>query len=169
MMDEVLRFRPRQEPGDTEFDISQLIAEVCAELEPRMMRGEVDVEIDAPPHTIVMADRQALCAILEQLLGQAIQMTPPKREIVVTVYDEEDGLDVEIAEGSAIFARELDQADPTAVSAVLNADPQIRAAGGMIELMAGTLDVVECADGAVAFNVHLPRERQVEKDVRKVA
>ena len=97
-MTSLVPFPPLPSADLPEFDISDLLQEVCDALERDSLRRRVPIEVDAPPYTMVRGDRRQLRVLLIRLIGNALSASPAGSQIVVTTYSNEDGVEVEVAD-----------------------------------------------------------------------
>lgn len=90
----------RIESEDVELDIAPirvaaLVDDVVASLAP-LLRHEIVVDI--PESVVVMADSDALCHVLDNLLANALKFSPPGTRITVTGAREDDEVIVEVTD-----------------------------------------------------------------------
>jgi hypothetical protein len=96
-MSEVLQFSPHGAPPPSEFDLNDLVPEVCDGLERESLRRRVSLEADVPPYTILRADRDKVRLLLGRALSAVLTMAPPGSQAVVTAEIEEGEVEIEIA------------------------------------------------------------------------
>jgi signal transduction histidine kinase len=167
-MTSLVPFPPLPSANLPEFDISDLLQDVCDALERESLRRRVPIEVDAPPYTMVRGDRRQLRGLLIRLLGNALSASPAGSQIVVTTYSNQDGVEVEVADdrsesvelllGEGLSAGAGD-ARPLSWSEV----QQIAAGCG------AQVSVADCPDSGVAMTVHFPRLTGTGGGSRKAA
>ena len=169
-MSNLLSFPPQPESDLPEFDISDLLQEVCESLERESWRRRVPIEVDAPPYTMVRGDRRTLRLLLIRLIGNALSASPPGSEIVVTAYSDEEGVEVEVADDRSEPVELLIGKGLATVAGAGDARSmswsevqQIVAACG------GRISVAPCPEGGVAMTVQLPRRSDGDKSSRRAA
>ena len=169
-MSSLLPFPPQSAADIAEFDISDLLQEVCEALERESLRRRVPIELDAPPYTMVRGDRRTLRLLLMRLIGNALSASPAGSEIVVTAYSNEEGVEVEVADDRSETVELLIGAGLPAVAGAGDARPmpwsevqQIAAACG------GRVSVVPCPEGGVAMSVQFPRLSDADESSRRAA
>ncbi|MFO7731782.1 MAG: ATP-binding protein, partial [Spirochaetia bacterium] len=70
-----------------EFDLNDLVEQVALRLKPQFSEKQIDLEIElSEPALTVQADRERIQQVLINLLGNALQYTPPKG--TVRIYAE---------------------------------------------------------------------------------
>lgn len=170
-MSDVLRFLPHGEPTDQNFDVSDLIQEVCESLDTQSVRRGISIEVDAPPYTMVEGDRERLWAVLEQLFSGVLEATPISGGVVVTAYsDDEHGVEIEVA-GSR--SDSFEQFKSRGVSAgTANEDQQAaeRLSSEVRRIVATSgveICASECPEGGVAFTIQIPPS--TDNESRKAA
>jgi C4-dicarboxylate-specific signal transduction histidine kinase len=149
-------FRNGQESDRPSFDVSDVLQEVAERLEIYGMRRGVQVEVDAPPYAMVSAEPARMRQVFSQLLTLAIDATSPGGDVIVTAFHEEEGIEVEFAEGGAEM---IDAPGVSANSPVETAASEKRLADARRLLAAEgvELEIRQCADGAKAYILQLGR------------
>lgn len=167
-MTSLVPFPPLPSTDLPEFDISDLLQEVCDALERESLRRRVPIEVDAPPYTMVHGDRRQLRVLLIRLIGNAVSASPAGSQIVVTTYSAADGVEVEVADDrsesvelllGAGLAAGAEDARPLSWSEV----QQIVAGCG------AQISAADCPEGGVAMTVHFPRLTREDGGSRKAA
>lgn len=169
-MSSLLALPPHSGADLAEFDISDLLQEVCEALERESLRRRVPIEVDSPPYTMVRGDRRTLRLLLTRLIGNALSASPPGGEIVVTAYSDEQGVEVEVADDRSQPVEVLIDSGLVAVAGAGDARPlpwsevqQIAAACG------GRISVAPCPEGGIAMSVQFPRLADADAGSRRAA
>ncbi len=172
-MSDVLRFLPHGEPTEQSFDVSDVIHEVCESLDPQFIGRGIDIEVDAPPYTMVDGDRDRLYVVLEQLLAGVLGATPNGGSVVVTAFsDDEHGVEIEVAGGrSESFEQYKSQGLPAEsakedglTAERLSSDVRRIAATSGVEICAS-----ECPEGGAAFTIQIPPSTDTDSGSRRAA
>jgi hypothetical protein len=169
-MNAVLPFpSPGGSPSEL-FDLSEMIHEVCGELDSTRVASRVSIEIDAPPHTMVHADRARLRGAIESLLLATFATSPLGSDVVLTTYTDEAGVELEIASGGEFPLDGASRASWSAEGLASGADWQ----GVWSEIRRSVnrdgveISIGDCPDGGLAFTLHFARPAG-ETDARRAA
>lgn len=161
-MGEVLRFVPRDESDDPSFDVSDVIEEVCGACELRSFRQGIQLEVDAPPYTMLHGDREQFRTVLQLLVAQTLEVTPRGSNLVLTAYSDEHGVEVEVADSGTGIAHLLDPPQ-SAFAAGMTGQKKARNASDLSRLVAalgGDIHIQDCPEGGAAITVHFPQHLQ---------
>lgn len=169
-MSSLLPFPPLSAAEAAEFDISDLLQEICEALERESLRRRVPIEVDAPPYTMVRGDRRTLRQLLMRLIGNALSASPVGSQIVVTAYSDDEGVEVEVADDRSETIDVLIGSGLATVAGAGDARPmpwsevqQIAAACG------GRVYATPCPEGGVAMSVQFPRLTDADESSRRAA
>ena len=93
----------RQEPGAadlpaTEIDLSELASEVIAELMPLAESHAIDLGMQRNEPVRVMGDREALRALLANLVDNAVRYTPERGRVDISTFVAEGGAVIEVTD-----------------------------------------------------------------------
>jgi two-component system phosphate regulon sensor histidine kinase PhoR len=156
----------RLEPVSVEAT-SRRSVEVCAE---PARRKNIELRVEIPEGTAVMADARALEQVLVNLLDNAVKYTPEGGRATVSATGSGDSVDVKVEDtGPGIERHHL----PRLFERFYRVDPgRSRGSGGtglglaivkhLVQMQAGEIDV-ETGAGGTSFRVRLPRSTvQVE-------
>jgi hypothetical protein len=168
-MTNVLPFPSRGQPGAREFDLSDLVHEVCRELESQQTTRCVGIELDVPPFTMIHADRGLLRCSIGQLLTTSMAVSPTGSDVVLTGIRVEEGVELEIASGGAMF---IDGAQEDAVDSRWAAGGWRAAWLEVRRIMARNgveISIDKCPDGGLAFTLFFPHWRQKGGGTRQAA
>jgi hypothetical protein len=126
-----------------------LLQEIANSAEMLATRHDVTVDVDAPPYIMVVADKQRMGEAFQRLLAAAIAGTPPGGEVVMAAYADDEGVEVEIAEGGA------DMIDsPESIDANAAMEERLAEIRGLLSSEGIELQTSQCADGGTAYTVY---------------
>lgn len=108
-MNDLLRFPAPGGSADSSFDVSDVMHEVCETLDLASFRRGVNLDVDAPPYTILYGDRDQFRTALHLLLTRVLEVVPRGSDIVVSAYGEDHGVEVEVADAGTGIAHALPQ------------------------------------------------------------
>ncbi len=168
VMGTLLPFRHGNGSNESTFDVSDLLQEVAERLEFHAMRRGVQVEVDAPPYAIVAADPQRMQDVFRQLLTVAIDATSAGGDVVVTAFHEEDGVEVEFAEGGADMI-DSPQANVTSPAEAEALEKRLADVRRLLAAEGVELEIRECADGGKAYTLQLARPGQADAESLRAA
>jgi len=69
--------------AERKFDLADMIREVVDEQKDDAGKGEVSLQLQAPPRGVVVGDSHMLRMVVENLVSNAIKYTPPKGKVTV--------------------------------------------------------------------------------------
>jgi signal transduction histidine kinase len=167
-MTSLVPFPPLSSADLPEFDISDLLQEVCDALERDSLRRRVPIEVDVTPYTMVCGDRRQLRTLLIRLIGNALSASPAGSQIIVTTYSNEDGVELEVADDRSESV-ELLLGEGLAAGA---GDARPLSWSEVQQIVAGCgaeISVADCPDSGVAMTVHFPRLTGKDGGSRKAA
>lgn len=162
---------PFPSPADLpEFDVSDLLQEVCDALELESLRNRVPIEVDAPPYCMIHGDRRQLRMLLIRLIGNAVAASSPGNQIIVTAYSEASGVEVEVADDRDGSVERLmtDGLGPIRG----DGEPRVLAWSEVQRIVAACgarISLVDCPDGGIAITVHFPHCTDEDTRTRKAA
>ena len=169
-MSSLLPFPPQSAADIAEFDISDLLQEVCEALERESLRRRVPIEVDAPPYTMVRGDRRTLRLLLTRLVGNALSASPAGGEIVITAYSDEQGVEVEVADDRSEPVELLIDGGLVAVAGAGDAQPMSWSEVQQIAVACGgRISIAPCPEGGVAMSVQFPRLTDADASSRRAA
>jgi signal transduction histidine kinase len=145
-MDTSVPFRNGQEADRPSFDVGDVLQELADNLETYGLRRGVQIEVDAPPFAMVLAEPARMRQVFSLLLTLAVDATPPGGDVIATAYHEEDGVEVEVAEGGAEM---VDSPDASAESS--EAQERLAEVRRLLAAEGVELEIRDCADGGKAY------------------
>lgn len=164
-MSSLLPFPSGPDSADPCFDVSDLLQEVTEQLDEPAQRRGVQIEVDAPPYVIVRADEKRVREAFRNLLLVAMDGTSAGGEVLVTVYSEDELVEVEIAEGGA----DMIDASPAAAEDDTTHRRRIAEVQELLAADGVELDIADCPDGGAAYIVQFPRPGALDKKSRQAA
>jgi len=167
-MTSLVPFPPLPSLALPEFDISDLLQEVCDSLEHDSVRRRVPIEMDVPPFTMVHGDRRRLRGLLLRLIGNAVWASPAGSQIIITAYRSADGVELEVADDRSERAELLlDEGLPAEAE-----DAERLPWSEVQQWVAGCgafISAADCPDGGIALTVQFPRYSDQDGGSRKAA
>jgi len=149
------------------LDISSLVQKVALHL--RVKSPDVTVKLNLPPHLpTVMADRDRIEEVLQNLLDNAIKYSPKKRVVTVTCHAMSDEVIVSISDlGMGISLREQEQiferfhrSQSSSASSIQGAGLGLYICRAIVEAHGGRIWVESVLHQGSTFSFSLPREEK---------
>ena len=170
-MTALLPFSPTGNRPQREFDLSELVQEVCGLLESEGLSRGVSIEADSPPHTIIQADRVQLGRALEHLLTIILADSPARSDIVLTTISDEDGVELEVAGGGSISYEHGQSDDPLEDISLVDARWQESWSDfrRIIAESEAEISIAKCPEGGIACTIYFPHCRDEDASSRKAA
>lgn len=167
-MTSLVPFPPLSSVALPEFDLSDLLQEVCEILERDSVRRRVPIEIDAPPYTMIHGDRRQLRGLLLRLIGNAVAASPAGSQIIITAYSDHDGIEVEVADNRAECVDLL--LDEGLAGGVGDTRPlSWSEVQDLVAECGAQIFATDCPDGGIAMTVQFPRWTDDQGGSRKAA
>ncbi|TVS20770.1 MAG: sensor histidine kinase [Planctomycetaceae bacterium] len=164
-MDTYLPFRNGAGAERPSFDVSDELQEVAQRLEIYALRRGVQIEVDAPPYAMVTAERSRMRQVFWHLMTLAVDATSPGGNVIVTAYQDDQGVDVEFAEGDAAILSSSDVSARVSSAAGQRLDDVRR----MLAAEDVHLQIRECADGTRAYILQLRHPDAPDSESRRAA
>jgi two-component system OmpR family sensor kinase len=102
--------KTQSEGQKVKVDVSRLTRELIQQYQPLAQERAIDLGLDEREHVEVMADLDALTAILKNALDNALAYTPAEGQVTVRLYGEEEEAVVEVVDsGPGISPAERDR------------------------------------------------------------
>jgi PAS domain S-box-containing protein len=169
-----LLYASRIQAGGLQMDVTPLdlthLLERMAERQ-RVKNPEVSIQLDLPPHLPdVMADRERIEEVLQNLLDNAIKYSPDRAQIAVTGQAMGDEVIVSISDkGMGIPLREQAEIFERFHRAVDGTNQSIQGAGlglyicrAIVEAHGGRIRVTSTLHSGSTFSFSLPREKKAQ-------
>lgn len=161
-MSDLLPFDAFRPPKSCEFDISDLVHEVCHDLASEAENHAVHVEIDVPPYQLVTADPGQIRLVLRELIAGAIHATQQHGDVIVTVLEEDGQVEIEVADTRAAVTERQQKAlqdDESAIGVSLTL-VELARLDQVVQANGGDISVGQCPDGGMAFTVTLQQRHE---------
>lgn len=153
----------------TPLDLAPLIERVAERL--RVKNVEARIVLDLPAHLpTVMADRERIEEVLQNLLDNAIKYSPGKAQITVTcratgdeviVQISDQGMGISLREQAEIFER-FQRASNSKSSAIQGAGLGLYICRAIVEAHGGRIWVESTLHSGSTFSFSLPREEKAQ-------
>jgi signal transduction histidine kinase len=153
----------------TPLDLAPLIARVAERL--RVKNPEAAIALDLPPHMpTVMADRERIEEVLQNLLDNAIKYSPGKAQITVTcrtmgdeviVSINDQGMGIPLREQAEIFER-FQRAGNSKSSAIQGAGLGLYICRAIVDAHGGRIWVESTLHSGSTFSFSLLREEKAQ-------
>ncbi len=164
-MDSYFPFRNGSGAEPPSFDVSDELQEVAERLEMYSQRRGVQIEVDAPPYSIVKAERSRMRQVFWHLMTLAVDATSPGGNVTVTAYPDDLGVDVEFAEGDSQVLTA-----PGIPACASRADQQrLEDVRRLLAAEQIHLQIRECADGTRAYMLQLRHPDAPDSESRRAA
>ncbi|MCC6493274.1 MAG: sensor histidine kinase [Pirellulales bacterium] len=160
-VNDLLNFTAHREPHWRSFIVQDLIEEIFESLAPQLEAQGIELSIDVPPHTVVTADREMLRRAILNLALNAVDAMPQGGDLVVTSYERQGGLELEIADsGPGVPAENLPRLfDPFFTTKAAGTGLGLSIVNRIVAAHGGQLTVSNCPEGGAAFTIELPARR----------
>lgn len=165
-MSNLLPFPPDVAKDHREFDVSDVIHEVCDSLESSELRRGIFLDVDAPPYTMIRGNRRHLKQLLHALISNAMQVTPRGGSVVITTISGEDVVELEIADSGEGLRSEVSSDVGDSGAEPFQGWSEIRK---IVAEHGARILVSECPDGGAAFTLRIPRSSRGDASSLKAA
>jgi len=160
-VNDLLNFTAHREPEWRSFVVQDLVEEVVDSLAPQLEAQRIEVCLDVPPHTVATADREMLRRAILNLVLNAIDAMPRGGDLVVTSFENQGSLELEIADsGPGLPQGAITKVfDPFYTTKPSGTGLGLAIVHRIIEAHGGRVTAVNCPEGGAAFTIELPRRR----------
>jgi signal transduction histidine kinase len=158
---DLLNFTAHRQPQWRTFIVQDLVEEIIDSLAPQLEAQGIEAELDVPPHTVVTADREMLRRAILNLVLNAVDAMPRGGELVVTSYERQGGLELEIADsGPGLPEAHVPRLfDPFFTTKPTGTGLGLSIVHRIVEAHGGQVTAVNCPEGGAAFTIELPPRR----------
>ncbi len=158
-VNDLLSFSSNRQPQWSNFLVCQLIDEVCESLAPQFEAQGVEIEIDVPPNTSLLADRELIRRAILNLTLNALDVMPDGGELVVTSYEATTGFELEIADSGPGLSVEQQKKlfDPFYTTKETGTGLGLSVVAHAAEAHGGSISAINCPEGGAAFTLKIPR------------
>jgi signal transduction histidine kinase len=160
-VNDLLNFTANREPQWRSFILQDLIEEIFDSLAPQLEAQGIDAELDVPPHTVVTADREMMRRAILNLVLNAVDAMPRGGDLVVTSYERQGGLELEIADsGPGLPETDVPRLfDPFFTTKPSGTGLGLSIVHRIVEAHGGRVTAMNCPEGGAAFTIELPPRR----------
>ncbi|TWT86528.1 Sporulation kinase A [Pseudobythopirellula maris] len=160
-VNDLLSFTAHRQPQWGGFLVCTLVEEVCASLAPQFEAQGVEVDVDVPPNTTLMADREQIRRALLNLVLNALDVMPTGGELVVTSFDGPRGFELEVADSGPGITDEQKKRlfEPFFTTKETGTGLGLSVVMHVAEAHGGTVTATNCPQGGAAFTVRIPPRR----------
>jgi signal transduction histidine kinase len=160
-VNDLLNFTAHREPQWRSFIVPDLVEEIFDALAPQLDAQGIEVSLDVPPNTVVTADREMMRRAILNLVLNAIDAMPRGGELVVTSYERQGGLELEIADsGPGLPEDQLARVfDPFFTTKPSGTGLGLSIVHRIVEAHGGRVTAMNCPEGGAAFTIELPPRR----------
>jgi signal transduction histidine kinase len=160
-VNDLLNFTANREPQWRSFAVQDLIEEVVDSIAPQLEAQGIEVSLDVPLHTAVMADREMLRRAILNLVLNAVDAMPRGGELVVTCYRGRRGLELEIADSGPGLPLDDKQRmfDPFYTTKATGTGLGLSIVKRIAEAHGGCVTAMNCPEGGAAFTIVVPPRR----------
>ncbi len=145
-------------------DLAGVVADVTAELRPRLAGRDLDLTVTTDPAAPVLGDRDHLERVLFNLVGNALKFTPDGGEVTVSAHLHGDEVVVAVGDtGIGIPEDEIDhlfdrfyRASTATSRAIPGTGLGLAITGLLVEQHGGRIEVASRAGAGTTFTVRLP-------------
>lgn len=161
---DLLNFAADPNPSLHSTQLDSLLDDVVGSLEQQLSAQGIATTIDIPGDTTVYVDQEMTRSVLLNLVFNAMDAMPSGGEIVVTAYNSDSGVELEIADSGPGLTEDVrdhlfepfytTKRDGTGLGLAV-VERIVRAHGAQIE-------ATNCPEGGAAFTVSFPRRFAME-------
>jgi signal transduction histidine kinase len=158
-VNDLLSFSAHRQPQWNGFLVGEMVDEVCDSLAPQFDAQGVDVEIDIPPSTVLVGDREILRRAVLNLVLNALDVMPRGGELVITSYQSSKGFELEVADSGPGLSDEQKRRvfEPFYSTKETGTGLGLSVVAHAAEAHGGRVTAVNCPEGGAAFTIHVPR------------
>ncbi|MGL4514208.1 MAG: sensor histidine kinase [Lacipirellulaceae bacterium] len=158
-VNDLLSFSTHRHPQWNGFLVGDMIDEVCDSLAPQFDAQGVEVEIDVPPNTVLVGDRELLRRAVLNLVLNALDVMPRGGELVITSYQNGRGFELEVADSGPGLTDEQKQRvfEPFYSTKETGTGLGLSVVAHVAEAHGGHVTAANCPEGGAAFTVYVPR------------
>ncbi|QDU93971.1 sensor histidine kinase [Lignipirellula cremea] len=159
-VNDMLHFTADRDPKRQPIDLAQLLVEICQALQPQFSAQQIEIEIDMPLDSMVLADREMLRRAVLNLVLNAVDAMPQGGELTICGCTTGAHFELEIADsGPGIPEDELRQLfEPFFTTKSNGSGLGLAIVNRIAAAHGGDVTVLNCPQGGAAFTVCLPLE-----------
>jgi signal transduction histidine kinase len=158
-VNDLLSFSAQRDPCAVRLDLRDLVDGVLAAVAPQLHAQAIEVTVDVPPGTLLLADHDMLRRAVLNLVLNALDAMPEGGELVITSWQGSQGLELEVADSGPGLSEE---ARRRAFEPFFSTKPGGTGLGLAVvyrtaEAHGGDVHVLNCPEGGAAFTLRIPR------------
>jgi two-component system sensor histidine kinase FlrB len=158
----MLRFVKGETAQLEKIVIKDLLAELRQVIEPQMMQHNLQFIVhDQSAANSLMADRQALCGAIINLLENAMQASSPGGTITLTSHLEDENIILSVHDDGPGIEAALQERlfEPFFTTRPEGSGLGLAIVRGVIQSMGGNVHISSSADAGTEFAIRLPRSK----------
>lgn len=158
-VNDLLSFSAQRDPCPVRLNLHELVEGVLAAVAPQLRAQQIDVTVDIPPGTAVLADRDMLRRAVLNLVLNALDAMPDGGELVITSWEGPRGIELEVADSGPGLDEQVRR---RAFEPFFSTKPGGTGLGLAVvyrtaEAHGGDVHVLNCPEGGAAFTLRIPR------------
>lgn len=156
---DLLQFTAHRDPSWREFDVRELVVDVCESLGPQLDAQEIHTEIDIPFGERLRADRNMLRRALLNLVLNALDAMPEGGELYISSWNSPWAYELEVADTGPGIPDEAQRQlfDPFFTTKSNGTGLGLAIVSRIAEAHGGEVRAANCPQGGAAFTIRVPR------------
>lgn len=156
---DLLQFTAHRDPAWRDFDMRELVLDICSSLGPQLEAQDIQIEVDIPFGERLRADRGMLRRALLNLVLNALDAMPSGGELYISSYNSPWCYELEVADtGPGISEEALRQLfDPFFTTKSNGTGLGLAIVSRIAEAHGGEVRAANCPQGGAAFTIRVPR------------
>lgn len=156
---DLLQFTAHRDPSWRDFDVRELMVEICQSLEPQLDAQGIYTEIDIPFGERLRADRTMLRRAVLNLVLNALDAMPEGGELFISSWYSPWAYEIEIADTGPGIAEDVQRQlfDPFFTTKSNGTGLGLAIVSRVAEAHGGEVRVANCPQGGAAFTIRIPR------------
>lgn len=159
-VNDLLSFTAHRQPQWNNFLVCSMVDDVLSSLDPQLEAQDVEVDVDIPPNTLLLGDREMLRRAVLNLVLNSLDAMPSGGQLVVTSYDGPAAFELEVADSGPGVTEEQRRRlfEPFYSTKDTGTGLGLAIVHHVAEAHAGTVTVANCPEGGAAFTLRIPRQ-----------